>query len=288
MKKSYIGSLYLIMAASIWGSMYVVSKVVLNVIEPLQLVWLRYLIALAALAAVGIATGQSWQISKKDIPLIGSIGVIGYFISIWAQFVGTHLSSAQMGSVITSATPAFMVVFAHLLLKESITARKMLSVCMATVGVLLIVGVGDIGDSFQIGGIILVAAALTWALMSVLVKRIPSHYSQLVTTTYAILAATVAITPFVTPQMDFGHLCRLPSSIWAGVMYIGIVSTAGAFYFWNKGLQMVDASRGGLYFFFQPLVGTLLGWLFLGEQVDIVFWLGTVLIVGGVWLVINE
>lgn len=289
MIKKYIGQIYLILAASIWGGMYVVSKVVLTVISPIVLVWLRYVVALFTLALIGVATRQSWQIHRQHIPLVGAIGVIGYFISIWAQFVGTQLSSAQMGAVITSATPAFMVIFARVLLKENITVRKGLSVCLATIGVLLIVGVGGIGDSFQIGGIILGIAALTWALMSVLVKLIPDSYSRLVITTYAIMIATAVMTPLVITQITIDKIeLLLQPIVWGGILYLGIVSTAGAFYLWNKGLQIVDASRGGLYFFFQPLVGTILGWFFLGEQVGITFWIGTLLILSGVLLVIKE
>lgn len=287
-KNSYLGPIYLTLAASIWGSMYVVSKIVLAVISPLELVWLRYVVALLALGLVGIMTRQSWRIEKKHIPVIILMGVIGYFISIWAQFAGTQLSSAQMGAVITSATPAFMVIFARVLLKEAITAKKALSVALATVGVVLIVGIGDMGASFQLGGLILIIAALTWALLSVLVKLIPKEYSQLVVTFYAIFTAAFVMTPFVFSGLsETVHLLTNPA-IGSGVLYLGTVSTAGAFYFWNKGLQLVEAGRGSLYFFFQPLVGTLLGWLFLGEQVGLAFWLGTALIISGVLLVIKE
>jgi drug/metabolite transporter (DMT)-like permease len=223
------------------------------------------------------------------LPLVPAIGLIGYFISIWAQFAGTHLSSAQMGSVITSATPAFMVVFARILLGERITVRKGVSLLLATAGVLCIVGVGDMGEGFRLGGLILGLAALTWALMSVLVKKIPPECSLLVVTTYAILTATVAMTPLALLQMEPEHLAKLTEPfVFFGVLYIGIVSTAGAFYFWNRGLQLVDAGSGGLYFFFQPLVGTLLGWLLLGEQVGWSFWMGASMIVFGVLLVIRE
>jgi len=289
MIKNYLGPIYLTLAASIWGGMYVVSKMVLEFISPLELVWFRYVVALFTLGMIGFATHQSWHIHKRDIPLVIAMGLIGYFISIWAQFAGTQFSSAQMGAVITSATPAFMVIFARILLKEKITFLKGLSVFLATIGVLLIVGIGGIGDSFQLGGIILGIAALTWALMSVIVKMIPNTYSILVITTYAILVATVVITPFVITQINKEQMIYLfQPMVWGGILYLGIVSTAGAFFLWNKGLQLVDASRAGLYFFFQPLVGTLLGWLFLGEQVGMTFWLGTLLIIGGVLLVIND
>ena len=53
-----------------------------------------------------------------------------------------------------------------------------------------------------------------------------------------------------------------------GVLYLGIVSTAGAFFLWNKGLELLDASIGSLFFFFQPIVGSLLGWLLLNETLN--------------------
>jgi drug/metabolite transporter (DMT)-like permease len=289
MKKTYLGQLYLALAASIWGGMYVVSKMVLAVIQPLELVWLRYVVALFTLFIIGCATGQSWKIRRKDISLITAIGIIGYFLSIWAQFAGTQLTSAQTGAVVTSATPAFMVVFARILLKEKITIKKASSVCLATMGVLLIVGFSDISGTFQLGGMILGIAALTWALMSVLVKRVPSDYSPLIITTYAVLAALLVITPFVWTNFSVKQMELLTQPmVWGGVLYLGIVSTAGAFYWWNKGLQMVDAATGGLYFFFQPLAGSLLGWFFLGEQVGITFWVGALLIGAGVLLVIKD
>ncbi|MBP2646233.1 MAG: protein of unknown function transrane [Firmicutes bacterium] len=288
MKKNYVGPMYLTLAASIWGGMYVVSKYMLASISPLALLWIRYLVALVSLAAFGVVTRQSWYIRKKYIPLILSIGVIGYFVSIWAQFVGTQLSSAQMGAVITSATPAFMAIFARILLKEPITVTKAIALALATVGVLLIIGIGDVGNLSKTGGGILVIAALTWALMSVLIKKIPRHYSQLVVTTYGILLAVVLMTPLALSEFQSDEMqVLLQPAMGGGILYLGVASTAGAFYFWNKGLQLVDASRAGLYFFFQPLVGTFLGWLVLGEEVGLTFCMGTFLIISGVLLVLK-
>ncbi|MCF8564183.1 DMT family transporter [Alicyclobacillus tolerans] len=288
MSPKYLGAVLMALAASIWGGMYVVSKIVLAAVDPLALVWLRYVVALAALVFVVLITRQSWRIRFRDVPLVVAIGVIGYAISIWTQFVGTKLSTAQMGAMITSATPAFMVIFGRIILGERITLRRALSVGLATIGVLMIVGIGGFGPKYEIGGVILFIAALTWALMSVLVKRVSAEYSQLVVTTYAITVATIVITPVGLRQMHgMGNLLSHPV-LWGGVLYLGIISTAGAFFLWNKGLQMVDAASGGLYFFFQPLVGTFLGWVILDEQVTIAFWMGALLILAGVLLVVRE
>ncbi|MED4069570.1 EamA family transporter, partial [Priestia megaterium] len=59
MKNTLLGSIYLALAASIWGGMYVVVKVVVAVIPPLELVWIRYVIAILALFIIGLIKRQS-------------------------------------------------------------------------------------------------------------------------------------------------------------------------------------------------------------------------------------
>ncbi|KXZ17442.1 permease-like protein YdzE [Bacillus nakamurai] len=56
----------------------------------------------------------------------------------------------------------------------------------------------------------------------------------------------------------------------------------------NRGLQLLNAASGGVFFFFQPLAGTLLGWLLLEEKVGGTFWIGAFLILAGVLLVMKE
>ncbi|MFE4426398.1 DMT family transporter [Peribacillus butanolivorans] len=289
MKNTLLGSLYLSLAASIWGGMYVVVKVVVDSVPPLELVWFRYVIAIVALLIIGVVTKQSWRIEKRDWLLIFMIGLIGNTISIVTQEIGTMLSTAQMGAIITSTTPAFMVLFARIILKEKITFKKALSIILATIGVCIIVGNAQINSSNQLGAVSLLIAALTWSLMSVLIKRVPGQYSQVVVTTYAILVSIVLLTPFTINRLDkLDFQAMMHPTIWGGLLYLGVISTACAFLLWNRGLQMLNASSGGLFFFFQPIVGTFLGWLLLGEQIGPPFWIGTILIFIGVIFVIRE
>lgn len=133
MKNTLLGSLYLSLASSIWGGMYVVVKVVVDIVPPLELVWLRYVIALIALLMIGVITKQSWRVAKRDWLLIMLIGLIGNTISIVTQEVGTMLSSAQMGAIITSTTPAFMVLFARIILKEKNNCQESHFYCFSNI-----------------------------------------------------------------------------------------------------------------------------------------------------------
>ena len=112
----------LITSSKYMGGMYVVSKYVLDFIPPLTLVWLRFIIAFVVLYGILKLAEKSKRKSnpsQKDWLLFAWIGFIGYFISITCQFIGTKLSDAHTGSLVTSATPAFMIIFAALILKEN-------------------------------------------------------------------------------------------------------------------------------------------------------------------------
>ncbi|MGH0510364.1 DMT family transporter [Bacillus paranthracis] len=292
MKQTILGAICLSLAASIWGGMYVVSKYVLNFIPPLTLVWLRFIIAFVVLYMILKITEKKQKktvtIRKKDWLLFAWIGFIGYFISITCQFIGTKLSDAHTGSLVTSATPAFMVIFAAIILKEKLTARRLLSTIIATIGVIIVIGWDIEIGSYFIGTIILVGAAITWALLSIYVKIASARFSSLVITTYAIFFSLFFITPFMIWEFQSNPIEHMNLYVVLGVLYLGIVSTAGAFFLWNKGLELMDASIGSLFFFFQPIVGSLLGWLLLNETLSSNFFIGGILIICSVFITTFE
>ncbi|TCI57738.1 EamA family transporter [Exiguobacterium sp. SH1S21] len=287
MRKEWLGAISLALAASIWGGMYVVSKYALGFIEPFTLVWMRYAVAFIVLFAAWSLFGRE-QVRREDWKWIARVGVIGYVASISFQFIGTKLSDAHTGSLVTAATPAFMVLFARLILKEQLTPVKIGSLILATLGVIIVVG-WHVDGTYLLGSLVLVGAAITWALMSVYVKVASKTVSALTITTFAIGIAFVLMTPLMGLEVMQSGVPDMTSVLWLSVLYVGIISTAGAFFFWNKGLELMDASVGSLFFFFQPLVGGYLGWLVLGEQLDRNFFIGAACIVTAVtWSTLVE
>lgn len=286
MKQNLLGAICLSLAASLWGGMYVVSKYVLEFIPPLTLVWLRYVIAFIVLFVVlkifEVKSSHRTVIANKDWFLVAWIGFIGYFVSIGLQFIGTKLSDAHTASLITSATPAFIVVFSRFILKEKFTIRKIISVVLATFGVVIVIGWDTKAGSSFFGSILLVGAAITWALLSVYVKVASKRLSSLTITTYAILFALFFTTPTMVWELQTSDLYYQNILVILGVLYLGVVSTAGAFFLWNKGLELMDAGIGSLFFFFQPLVGSILGWLLLEEHLNMNFFIGGLLIIIGI------
>ncbi|WP_088070337.1 DMT family transporter [Gottfriedia luciferensis] len=284
------GAIYLSLAASIWGMTYIVSKVVLDHISPWLLLEMRFILALITLGIFSYFK-RSWKINKKDVFPIAVIALVGYTGSIGLQFVGTKLSGAAMGSLITSASPALISLFAFIILKEKINFRKIVSIILATIGVIVVIGLpsGSSNSSAYIGNIILVGAAITWALYTVLSKVQTKKYSSLTVTTWATVFGVIFTLPFTLIEQT-NHLTDLPSNswIWMGVLFLGSISTAGAFYLWNKGFEFIDTATGSLFFFLQPLIGSIFGYFLLNEEINPSFFIGSILILIAVYLSIKE
>lgn len=284
-KHKILGSICLATAASIWGGVYVVSKVVLEVIPPFTLLELRFAIALLILGGMVVYSGR--YVPRKELPLMMAIGFVGPTISIGAQFLGTKLSTAHMGALITSASPAFIALFAVWLLRERLNTFQLAGIVLATIGVLIVVGIPDAAadTSSWLGNLILLVAALSWGLYTVLSKQATTVYSSLVVTAYASLFGLIFSSPLMIWELSVTPVdWSFDWKVWLGVLYIGVVSTAGAFYLWNKGFELLSAGSGAGYFFFQPIVGTLFGWLLLHEHLSLGFFVGALFILGGVAL----
>lgn len=279
-----IGVLSAIAAAAIWGGMYVVSKPVLEVIPPLKLLMLRIIVALPILLIAHRLQRERW-LSRSHVGAFVLIALVGYGISLGAQFAGTKLSNASNGALITSATPAFVVPFAFWLLGERVTRQKLIGLALATLGVLIVVArdinVSELGGSFA-GNALLVLAAITWALYSVLVKRVTAQgVSSLSATLFATMFGSAFVLPMALIEPAPIQSALVTPSIIAGVLFLGIVAMAGAFYLWNKGFELLDANTAALCFFAQPLVGAALGAWLLHETLGVGFFVGAALIAIG-------
>ena len=268
--------------------MFLAVRLSVTVIDPIPLVFLRYATAIfalfiaAKLMKIDLAPGS---IKLRDWRLIFLTGFIGQTLSIVTQETGTMLTSAQTGSVVTASTPAFMVIFGHLILHEELNFGRIFSVILATIGVLFVV---FDPDNFQIsasGGIFLIIAAMTWAILSVLLKLL-KRYSVVLVTFYCVLISLILLAPYsiwwLETQITLDEI--LEPTVFLSVIYLGVISTTLGFCAWNKGLLYMDASIAGIFMFFQPVVGTILGYLVLDEPITMYFWIGSGLIVAGVLL----
>jgi drug/metabolite transporter (DMT)-like permease len=265
-------------AAAIWGGMYVVSKVVLEVVPPFALLAMRLILGFVSLALV------IWW-GKRAYPAnfwqVFGVGIVGYGISLGFQFVGTKLSTASNGALVTSATPAFVLLFAPFLLGEKATPRRIFALIIATIGVIAVIDPrsAQLSSDLFLGNLSLLAAALTWALYSVLVRKVSRGGDVLTLSAVMLLGGLPVSIPAGTWEvLTLGMGDIFTPGIIGGILFLGVISTAIAMFLWNYAFAHLPAAVASLTFFAQPVVGTLLGWALLGEQITPLFLLGGVLI----------
>lgn len=272
-------------AAAIWGAMFVVSKAVLPVVPPFTLLTLRLLLGAVALGALVIVKHRPHPrpgtASRKTHwwPVLGA-GFVGYGVSLGLQFTGTDLGTASNAALVTCATPAFVALFAGPLLGERIGPKQGGALVLATLGVLAVLApeLTHFDPRSLAANLILVGAALTWALYTVLTAKAARGLDLTLASLVGFLGGLPVSVPGSAWELATRGLGPIDAGIIAGILFLGLVSTALAMLLWNYAFQKLPASTAGLTFFAQPVTGTLLGTVFLGETPGLLFFAGAGLI----------
>jgi len=281
-----------LLAAALWGGMYVVSKWGFDHVPPITLAFLRVAVGAVVLYPIVRRTRPRRSFSRGERRRIVVLAV-WVAATMATQFLGTDLTNASQGSLLTVLTPAFVVLFGVVWLGEPLSRRKNAGMALATVGTLaVLVGQYDLArlaDGNLLGVGTLLFSALGWAAVTVLGKPLVRRHSAVEAVTYAtllsvpMLAVLVPI-ELVTRGITVAELPLTPSVVGA-VGYLGVFSTAVAWYCWYKGMEYAAASTVAVFFFAQPAVGILLGVVLLGETVGPGFLVGGGLLAVGIYLV---
>ena len=222
--------------------------------------------------------------SKKSYPpnFNGRLDRLRYFTGI--PILWNHAFHSLQRRDGYRDSPAFVLPIAALILGERITLQRIIALTLSTVGVLVVVNPlrSSIEQGYMTGNLCLVTAALTWALYSVLVRKMTANYDVLTFSMYAFLGGlpvSVSLGVWELTQQSIGTLTW---GILGGILFLGIICTALAMFLWNTAFKHLDAGIAGLTFFAQPLVGAALGALLLHDKLSLSFIFGGVLILGGI------
>lgn len=278
-RKAYI---YLILALTAGGSIYVASKYVLETVPSFTLLFMRYFIAVLILLVVYRKYPKA-VIEKKDYKYILLIGFVGYFLSIGFQLLGTHYCNASMASLITSMNPAMIILLAVPILHEKITLRRGIAVGVTLIGTIFIIG--NLGQGNTLIGVVFSFISMTgWSLTAVIARLSCQKYDSASVTIYGMMIGLFFSLPALMLELKYTafHFSEITPFVAMWIFYIGIICTAGGLLFWNKALELADAATCSLFYPIQPLTAAFLGVLFLGEVLSLNFIIGGTLIIGGI------
>ena len=288
----YLFALAPLAAAALWGGLYVVSKWGFDAVPPMTLAFFRVAIGASALLVVVRLRYPQPSFARRDLLGFAGLGAV-VAASIATQFLGTDLTTASQGSLITVLTPVFTVLLGVTLLGERLTRKLLVGIGLATAGTVVVLsGQYDLTErsgAATTGVLMLLLASATWAIYTVWGKPLIERYSALETAAYSSVASVPLLALFVPYEAATTGVSpwtiEFTPGLLAAVAYLGLGGTAAAWYLWYKGMEYVGASVISAFFFAQPVVGALFGAVFLGESLGTRFLLGGAVMAVGVYLV---
>src|SRR5512138_1976571 len=139
---TYIEALF---AVLVWGASFIATKIALQDISPITIVWLRFLMGVVILGITVSLRKQFALPDRKEWTYFALLGFLGITFHQWLQSNGLKTSEAGTTAWIVSTTPVFMALLGWLVLKEGLGWTKTLGILIAFIGVLVVVSRGHIG-----------------------------------------------------------------------------------------------------------------------------------------------
>ncbi|MCB9637830.1 MAG: DMT family transporter [Myxococcales bacterium] len=275
--------------ALIWGSSYLLIKLVIRQIDPLTLVWIRLTIAASLFIVYLRMTGRVIWPEKGRGALI-YVGIMNtalpFFLVSWGQ---AHIDSS-LGTILTSTTPFFSLLLAHFLVEdERLTAQKIFGLLLGFGGVVLLsfraLGQVKTGGQALLGQFSILAASACYASCLIVIRRSLKHIEPIVIAGATLLIGAIAITPvMLLAASPWKVLTHADSFAWGMTLTLSVIHTVIA-YFLFYSLVASWGPRASLVTYAMPPVGITLGAIFLKELIDTRLLLGGALILLGIVLV---
>jgi drug/metabolite transporter (DMT)-like permease len=289
-----VAALDLTIAAALWGGLYVVSAATFAAIPPVTLSVLRLAVGVATLS---IAFRGDLGFGQTSTPRVLGAGLI-VAVTMTLQFVGTSLTGAAEGALLTTTTPAFVLLFGAALDRQRVAIGAWVGVAFALAGVAAIASrdraFGGLAGPViagvpapLVGDVLLVGAAAAWALFSHVGKPLVASVGAFRAILQASVVGIVLLVPLVPVELSATPLAPPSAPSILAVLYLGVFATALAWSLWYRGFADARASVSAAAFFAQPVVGATLGVILLGERLDGTFLAGALAIGVGVLAIVG-
>lgn len=241
-----------------------------------------YRAVLAALLLTGffVLSKQHIPLSKvkKEIPLLLASGVaMGInWILLFQAYKYTTVSAATLSYYFA---PVIVTVVCPFLFREKLTVKQIICFIMSTVGLVLIIGIGDVhGDSNIIGILFGLGAAVFYATV-ILLNKFIKKVEGIHRTFLQFIAAIITLTPYVlcTSGITLGSLNNIG---WINLLIVGLVHTGITYCMYFSSLKELPGQKVAILSYIDPLVAVLISVTVLGETMTISQVIGGMLILG--------
>ncbi len=294
MRKSQIhpGYFLALLATIIWSGNFIVARGLNATYTPITIAFFRWLIA--TLIIVPIA----WPYLKKDFILILAqwrLMIVLSFLGI--TFFGTVIylaaqsTSALNLSLLAITAPLYVVILNRLIFKETLSTSQTIGFVILIMGLLMLLSKGQpstlLSLEFNKGDLLMGSAASIFATYSVLTKNKNPQMGNLSFVAATFILGELMLFPFfIGEQLILKPTLLFTQSSVIQLLYIGIGPSVISFYLWNRALVGIGSTKAATIYNTLPIFSALLALLILNEPILPIQIISSIIIVGGVLMVI--
>ena len=237
----------------LWSGNYVVAKIALREIPALLLAGLR--ITMAGLLMIPLYLRKHSQWSRSDVPILLCMGILGVTLNQLFFVLGISRTTVAHSSILIGITPVLVLLIAGALRMERITALKIGGMAMALAGVAILQAFrrSDSGPTI-LGDFFVFLAALTFALFTVMGKRVSLKHDAITVNTFAYLGGALALAPVTVWQAQRVSLTSISLAAWASAAYMALFPSVLCYLIYYYALRHISASRVSAFSYLQPLL----------------------------------
>ncbi len=277
-RESFLATLSLTAAGCLWGTGFLFGKIAFTAMTVSENVTFRFIFGSIALAPVFFRRRRSFK--PADLWLLLLAGVVGVPVQFLIQFKGLELTTVSHASLMVGTLPVLLALSSAFFLRERLSGREWVVLALSALGAVLIAISGapaaHVPQPTAKGDLLVLISMLAAMVMILVTKRLMDEYGSLEITASMIVMGTISLLIWVIASQPLRF--HFSAKAWMAVAAQGILATAMAYLLWNWGLKRVPASRAGVFLNMEPLVGAILGVVFLRET------LGTLAILGGLMI----
>ncbi|MCF8367788.1 MAG: DMT family transporter [Bacteroidales bacterium] len=248
------GVLFASITALFWGFLVIALKVATGIIDPLTIVWFRFLVAFTALAFYFSITKPSYLKILKNPPLYLIVASLGLGINYLGYLYGLKLTTASTSQVIIQIGPILLGVVGLVIFKEKISQRQAFGFLLAGIGLFIfyresISQLVENEDMFNMGVIWIVVAAMAWVVYATLQKILVKTYPAPQLNLFIFGLPVLLFLPFI--KID-GFL-HLSIGNWILMVYLGL-NTLIAYGSLALAFKYLEANKVSMIITLNPII----------------------------------
>ncbi|MFQ9177153.1 MAG: DMT family transporter [Christensenellaceae bacterium] len=270
----------------IWGTTFISTKILLVDFKPIEILFFRFLLGLIALIIV--CPKRLKRTTAKQEITFAAAGLCGICLYYLLENIALSYTLASNVGIIISIAPFFTAILSNIFMKteERLRINFFLGFLVAMAGILIISFNGKELEIKPIGDILAIAAALVWAIYSLLTRKISSYGYNTIQTTKRVFAYGIV---FMIPTLFFFEfnldLARMANIKYLfNLIFLGLGASALCFVTWNYAVKLLGAVKTSVYIYMVPVITIVASAIVLREQITLAMGVGTALALVGLIL----